>query len=1192
MMAAAGHFVSIALPKAAPAPTRHSSIKPIVLGAGILLLLSVAALTAHALAPTPTTVFLVPGPKDAPDRESVLVPPDLLKQLDNLADRGPAGLRGAILLGARYEGRIDNLTAQFEAHFRVHNFAADEQLSPLTLPLGGVQLQEALLDGAAASPRTLPGARPGFLINVKGRGGHVVVLRFTVPVSELAEDRELRFAIPGLVQSQLVLDLPAGARYADTVGGVGAQSLKRDPLQLSADLGRAAALHVRWRPETGPAREVKVRVQESYYWDLRSASARLLGLLDYQISQGAVPALLIDLPRDTAVRSVDAEVVSAGTSVPRLKRWLLVEQGANRRMRLEFQRPVNGQVIVTLELVPRQPLGPHAVFHFPKPVGDEGSKGDAAYRIETTRSYLAYRLEGLQALGVKGSAITGLVEKKAATAFADALEKPWQAARREHLEPPTGAYLGTRGGTPILEMTLRAPDERGRWVQDVSWHVGPRQADLTATVRISDCGSSQSLVEWDVPPNVIVAAVSGPDVQYWSRREAGPRLQVWLKQPVRQTSLQLTGWLPGRALETRRFVLPCLRSPAFKNQITTVHLHGDSTALTPEKLQNLQRSDPRPGQETVYVAQQPYYAGTFRVGPATGSTHLRVLTFAEVHDRSLRFTADLDYRLQQGEFRGVTLSLRNWDGEVTVHAPLATHIRSKDEVRKTSDEDFLLRPTKAGSRSARTYVIELQPGLSGQYRLTLSGSVPLGKAAEILMPDVRVEAPGVRPAQVARWLALARPDLVAEAPSGLAPAAHPVEALTAWPREADRLRRAGGSAWKVASDDWRLRLRPSVAASETAPVRLVLTEMTAAVVDGRRWSHQATFWIFHEAGADLRIQLPAGAVEVLPPTVDGVDGAALQPEPEQFWLRLPPQAGVRRIRLTWMFPPEKERLAWPNLRPASVDGVGDLSGTRSSILWTVHIPPGYRAQDQFRPDGDTPFNPAAAPAGQDLRRAAACLQLLDVLGQRARDAGDDSLASQMPAMRDGCERFCRQAEHWLAVPETNGKDTGPAGQGLANWLQELRDQCAQLAQKYDLDKHPSAVAGLPYDLGSSGASSALPVEEGTPAYWQGSWGIPAPSLRLVAIQPRETMQTWVLTILLLGLLATIWGLARVPRGVVWPEQLALLGLVGLLAFGPGWGSVFWLLPAVWLGVRAVWLIRWALSHWPQAATETAPANPV
>jgi hypothetical protein len=1127
--------------------------------AGIALA-AAASLPGQALAPGVETVWIVPAAR--PDDEQVLATPELLEQLDALAERGAAGLRGALLLRASYDGQAGNGSARFDLHFHVYCFSDDP--TAIALPLAGVNLEEALLDGARAFPRTLTQPREGFSLPVEGRGWHVVVLRCSMPVSGSGEDRLLAFTVPELVQSQLSFTAPAGSAFLASAGSRGQQQVEANSegTRLQADLGRLlpdakgnVTLQVRWR-EGGKPQPPVVRLQEAYLWDVRPSHARLVGVLQYIISQGTVTSLALELPKDMEVRSPPEVEAGAGPSAIRLRDWQLVDAGNQRRLQLFFQGPVSGNVHVTLDLVPRQPFGPNAVLTFPNALG-----------VQPMRGMLAYRVEGLEANFVEGRAVTGIDRQSVGETFLQYLARPWRTARQEELGTPTGAFWSTPGSVPMLRLNLQSPPSQVRAQQNLFWQVNPRQVDLRASARLTDPEGALVLVEWDVPTNVTVGQVTGPDLLTWSR--TGPRLQVWLQRPVKETTLQLLGWIPRKTSETQ-FDLPCLRLTSARQHRSVVRVWaGEGLAVTPERFQNLQSlaEGAGAGAEFVYASDQLNYKGNFRVTPARENAEVRLLTFVEVRDRRLTFVATLDYHLHRGELRHLTIGLRKWDGEVRLDAP---QLAQQRELNRST---------------GRSWVLELKPGVTGRYQLTLSGSVPLQSAPTLLVPDVRLETTGHGPAQVERWLAVAGSELSHEAVSGLQPVADAEPMLHAWfARESNRLRRAGGTVWKVESDDWRLRLRPRPGQAEP-PIHVFLAEQSAAVVDGRRWGHQIVYSLYHEAGADLRVVLPQGAEPVRAVAVDGVEIVPLQPDPDRLWVPLPGSAGARTVRLNWSYDPASEPLDRPNLEPPQLEGVAT-----SPALWTVHVPAGFRARVALDTSASARGEAqSATAAGQELRRAAAQLHLLSWLAERARSPADADVASQLAAARQRFERLARVAEYRLGQPEAEGPDLGPDGQSLSKWLTQLRSEYAQLVKARQLDKVRAAAA-------TASAEVAVPrlaglPQQGMPSYWQAPAGAAAPRLRLIEAQAGQARQTWILSGLLLVLLAALWGLALLPRGAAWPEQLALLGALGLLTFGPGWALLFLLLPGVWLVVRAIELAQWLWSVLPRPLPAAVPIEP-
>src|SRR5207248_2858839 len=245
---------------------RHRSL-PLASGATAIVGITLVAwltTTSRAAAPAPATVFLVPGPDG--ETSTVLLPPELAEQLRESERNGTLTLGGAHLIAARYTGQAEGALARFRARFEVQSFT--EAAATLTLPLTGVVLLDAQLDGGPAYPQF---AGDRYSIAIRGRGPHVLELSFQVPVTGVGDDKEIRFTAPEAVSCGLALDLPAGSRLPYAVNRRGAQSLTAADgrPRLEADFGRTGTIHVRWQTaNTADVTSATVAVQEAYLWDL------------------------------------------------------------------------------------------------------------------------------------------------------------------------------------------------------------------------------------------------------------------------------------------------------------------------------------------------------------------------------------------------------------------------------------------------------------------------------------------------------------------------------------------------------------------------------------------------------------------------------------------------------------------------------------------------------------------------------------------------------------------------------------------------------------------------------------------------------------------------------------------------------------------------------------------------------------
>jgi hypothetical protein len=1062
----------------------------------------------RAAAPAPAVVYLVPGPTGG-DPQAVLAPPDVLDRLRTLARRGPAGLDGAAWLDARYDGTVVGGQARFTAVLRLHSFADDPP--PLPLPLTGVQLREAKLDGA---PAFLRAAGDRYLVPVRGRGPHTLEVAFAAPCPAAGDDRELRFGVPEVPTSHLALTGPAGATRLQALSWRGAQRVDEDGgrPRLDADLGRVGAVHVRWRVEGRTPRAAAVRTQETYLWDLTESAARLLGSVRYTIGPGTVTALTIELPKDLEVAAVAARPLDSpagGAVTGWLRGWRVgpPAAGGRRPLVLDFAAPVGGAWQVNLELVPRAPFPAAFALPFPGAVGPQA-----------VPPVFAWRAQGVELTDTRPAVAVALTPESF-------LKDHWQPARVEaDPRPPTAAYQRSApGAAPVVRVRTAAgyplagrPRERA--TSAVAWRVGPRRAEVEAAARVSVPGGRVSLVEWDVPTTVTVTEVHGPDVHAWSR--AGKRLQVWLARPTAEAAVQWSGSV-ARPAGPGRFDVPLIRPRAVLTGGTLRVTARDGLALAPVLSTNLTETAPPSagGREWAYAVAGPQpYKAAFRVRPAAGGADFRLNTEATVRDRRLVATTTVTAQVHGGELQSFTVTARRgagWDFQIA--APTAT-----------------IRETAAGPE-VRSWMIDLPPGVTADYRVALTAGRPLDTPADVALPDVTVG--DTRPGQVQRTVAVAGPGLRWGDAVGLRPV-------------------RGQAAWQVTADDWRLRLsaappRPVGGAA----VRAELADVETGRGDDGRWVRRATVWLVQSAAADLRAAWPA-PVRVL--AVE-LDGRSLPPPGDPaaaVAVPLPAAAGVRKLQLVWAGDADDPRPAGPEIPALTADGESVAAGP---VLWTVLAPTGI----ELGPDA------APLPAGAAaLVRAAAQVRLADA----ARVAGP-ALAEAAKAARARAAAELRRADAGLAG--TGELPAGPGGITLTAWRKQLRDA---LRPAGPVSAAADEADELPYDDAFT---------RGSPSAWSVPAGDDGPRLAWPAASPQwpgRLLRT--AAVVGLGVFGVWWG--RRLGSAAWPEQLALLGVAAWVADG----GVVWLVPAA-AGVtgRLVLLAQAAVGRWWPAPAGQPPATP-
>jgi hypothetical protein len=536
------------------------------------------------------------------------------------------------------------------------------------------------------------------------------------------------------------------------------------------------------------------------------------------------------------------------------------------------------------------------------------------------------------------------------------------------------------------------------------------------------------------------------------------------------------------------------------------------------------------------------YGGTFLAREKPVQADASLLTFAELREHDFNFTATIDFPARAGEPRAVTVRLNNWEnGELHLEAPPGVQHRELPR-----------------DKNRRAWSLTVPPQ---EQRVRIVGRVPLQIASSIAMPDIRVE--GL--AHVDRWVAVAGRELRPDELTGLVSVPDVVAALHAWPSEAERVRRAG-TAWKVQADNWRLRLLPRSASLQATPSRVLLSDHSAAVVDGQHWLHETVYWIYHEADNDLRIALPEGAKlqslaidkAGVAPAAAGEQAGIFGPAKTTIWLPRSRLRGARALRIRWTYENDYESVDHPNLALPQLDGVAD-----GPAQWTAHVPAGYHASSVAKTAA------SASAVVLDLGRADAMLRLSGLIAEQGRNQVD--VTGQLASVQEGFYRYAHR------VDLQRDQQTGAR-------IDELRTRNLQLARAHGFEtlrKQAEERSRSPASAAEGERITlAFPAERGTPAYWRAENAQQIPSLRLASQHAHSEYRAREGTLLLVVVLAVIAVFVWFPRlsaagRLFWPETMMLAGWAAWQFIGPGWLGVFLVL----LGVtgRGLIVLAWLAS---------------
>ncbi|MCI0705407.1 MAG: hypothetical protein L0241_30470, partial [Planctomycetia bacterium] len=335
------------------------------------------AIAQPAPQPTPVVVLILPAEQDG--SEVVIAPRTVLERLEALA-RPP--LPSAVVTSATYDLKADDTGARITAKFVVYAFRASD--NTVSLPLSDARLERAMVDGTPAFP-TAP--RPDtYVVSVGGAGRHEIEVRFAASVNATGPEREVRFGVPEVPESRLIASLPGAARQPQAVGRIGRQVVTfGDRAVLEAELGSVKFVHLRWREGAGGAAVVKVR--EGCVWDVSESGAELTSAYLVRVEQGTINTFRFEIPAELDVLRVAARTTDLPASAIALRDWSLAsEKGGTRQLRLDFQGPTAGRLLVILECAPSKPITRQPILRFPRVAfGTIKGETDAVYGLRVTK---------------------------------------------------------------------------------------------------------------------------------------------------------------------------------------------------------------------------------------------------------------------------------------------------------------------------------------------------------------------------------------------------------------------------------------------------------------------------------------------------------------------------------------------------------------------------------------------------------------------------------------------------------------------------------------------------------------------------------------------------------------------------------------------------------------------------------------
>ncbi len=544
----------------------------------MLATLATAGLPAQSPRLNASAVYIIPDPTRDSDKESVLVEPELLERLRAIVRRGTLPVSQPVLTSARYTGTADGVIADVRAEYQVYN--PSDGIASLVLPLPGVRLRKALLDGAPVTlthRRAIPPRFPEvYLVEVAGQGFHRLTLRFAVDVNARGEELDVRWNIPEVIQTRLDFEISGPATFARAVAHwgtfvtSGVKSSSSPMTRLEADLGRVTNIHLRWRSKVDTDRSPNVSVREAYLWSLSPTSKTMSALWQYSVDAGAVDTLQVEIPPTLDVMAVEVyRLPGEGVegSRPGLRSWSVCTTSRKKILRLDLMWPMCRGVQVFAQFVSQRAPTAKDELPLPTPIG-----------VEPALSYVAYNGAGIRA--DVGSESKGIARVNPASFL-----EFWGRTKKADLVQRLHVFQFDRKDVPPSIRVVNEPlPSTALAVQHMTWSVDRKAGEFQLNADLKGLGPNASFLEWEIAPEVIIGDVSGPLVRSWWR--SGGKLQVWLDSAVTETRIEISG-LHQLKIGATEVSLPRARLVSALSCVTFVQVHCRGGTPTTARLQDL-----------------------------------------------------------------------------------------------------------------------------------------------------------------------------------------------------------------------------------------------------------------------------------------------------------------------------------------------------------------------------------------------------------------------------------------------------------------------------------------------------------------------------------------------------------------------------------------------------------------------------
>lgn len=693
-------------------------------------------------------------------------------------------------------------------------------------------------------------------------------------------------SIPSLPQATLELTFPPDAPTIELPAARGALRVSKERGELSADLGGADRLAIRWPVAIGmDVTAPNLEVDELLWVKVRPGTTLVDARFKYRVLSGSVRRIrLLTDPRlrllpPTSTQSPVADV----HTIP----------GEPQKVELELRRPVSDEVIVDLSFLVTNASG---VGNLRLP------------RLETSGARAGKRLLAVSV----DAALQPKIQAGEDSKTLDIAEfvAAWGAADTR----PQAAYVVPRG-EPVWVLATQPNEPRITSEQSLSLGLGHSQALVQFDAQLTIFGGHSLQLGLQGPPGLVVEQVSVLEdqvqhVSRWSVSDKG-RITVFLSAPIDgRQRLSLRGrWNFASAEALARPFVEILGADAKKRQL---NLYRQAAVLL--QIQPTPGVVPLEGEAGAplegfgsavgrYLVENPAAELSLVLTPNAARSRAVMATFVE-RDGD-HWSAELDYHLhvQDGLIDSLQFDIPpQWSEPFRIDAP------------------FKIVPVPGELR--RQLIVFPPKPISDTYQLRIRGRVAPSAGDRLRVPDIRpigvgeserfIVLPQQRDRQQITWETLGLTS--AKLPAELAP------------------RRPGlsYSAYQATGESFQASLRAVERA--TALAHVVLADMHVAWQRDGNFEAVATFDIDPAGASSCVLALPQDC-RLLRATIEGLPSQAIEQGNARWRLSFQSQQLPQCVEVIYTGP---VTAAGGNARRFPAPSLEDLEVAQT--LWTIDGP--------------------------------------------------------------------------------------------------------------------------------------------------------------------------------------------------------------------------------------------------------------